>query len=215
MTATKTKKTNEAFFNDYADIKSRLAEPIPPASISSKTIQKHHIEYVNVTVMKDLLDERAGVWEALVMDTRQVGENLCCVVRVSIHAADGIFSQDGTGIEELVVSGYGDAFSNAYAQAFRRACESHGLGRELWRKKESRDATGGGSTGSRQQPTKGCTGGPKATPALLETLRRKVDAAGIDGAAFVKSAFPDCGAVEDLTTAAVSFLLVELNQGRY
>ncbi len=29
--------------------------------------------------------------------------------------------------------GYGDTASNAYAQGLRRAAESHGLGRELWR----------------------------------------------------------------------------------
>jgi hypothetical protein len=52
---------------------------------------------------------------------------------VMIHASDGAYSQDGTGVESINLRGYGDVASNAYAQAFRRACESHGLARELWR----------------------------------------------------------------------------------
>jgi hypothetical protein len=55
------------------------------------------------------------------------------IVTVLIHASDGAYSQDGTGVESINLRGYGDVASNSYAQAFRRACESHGLARELWR----------------------------------------------------------------------------------
>jgi hypothetical protein len=211
MTAkAQTKQIEDAFFNDYADIKKRLAEPLPASVISSRPAGKDgaKAEYVNVTQIKDLLDERAGIWEAIVLDTRQVGESICTVVRVTIHAKDGQYSQDGTGMEMLNGSGYGDPFSIAYAQAFRRACESHGLGRELWRKSEQHHGS--------IKPARGCTGsGPKATPALLEVLRRKVDEAGIDGVAFLGTHFPDCQRVEELTHTAVNFLLTELNKGRY
>lgn len=210
--ATATKKTQEAFFNSYADIKSRLQEPIPSDKLSVKTIQKHRIEFVNITAMKDLLDERAGIWEATVVDTKVAGDNLIVIVRIAIHAEDGVFVQDGTGLEALQVSGYGDPFSNAYAQAFRRACETHGLSRELWRKSETRSQANAGTL--TRQPPQGCSGSPKATPALLEVLRRKVDEAGIDGTAFVQANFPDCGTVGDLTHEAVNYLLVELMKGR-
>ncbi len=36
-------------------------------------------------------------------------------------------------MERVDKEGYGDPASNGYAQAVRRAAESHGLGRELWR----------------------------------------------------------------------------------
>lgn len=117
----------------FAEIKKQLSAPVPTDLISVRNQGNRDIHYVNVTDYKDLLDQRAGIWEAIVMDFKQIGESLCCVVRLTIHADDGSFTQDGTGIEPLNTSSYGDPFSNAYAQAFRRACEGFGLSRELWR----------------------------------------------------------------------------------
>lgn len=131
MTQTATAETNT-----YADIKRRLSEPVPANLISHMDRSGRDIPYLNVTDLKDLLDARAGVWESQVTEFKQIGETLCCVVRVTIHASDGMFIQDGTGVEDIIVRGYGDVFSNAYAQAIRRACEGHGLARELWRKDE-------------------------------------------------------------------------------
>jgi hypothetical protein len=122
----------------YQDIRQQLSQPVPQDRISSRpqgNSKTAVIHFVNVTDYKDLLDERAGIWEAFVQHYSQVGDNICVVVRLRIHADDGIFEQDGTGIESLFVNSYGDPFSNAYAQAFRRACEGHGLSRELWRNK--------------------------------------------------------------------------------
>lgn len=127
----------------YYMLKANLAAPIPREMVSQK--QKGYdkqnqkpifIDYVNITDLKDLLDERVGLWEAGVNSYRQVGDELCVVVRISIHAVDGIFHSDGTGSEWINHNGFGDTFSNAYAQGFRRACEGHSLGRELWRKTE-------------------------------------------------------------------------------
>lgn len=128
----------------YSKLKSNLAIPIDKHLISSKTRRSKNgyevkIDYVNVTDLKDLLDQRAGVWTATVVSTTIMGNQLGVVVRISVHGADGIYSQDGTGVEGLNHTGFGDTYSNAYAQAFRRACEGHGLGRELWRKSELSD----------------------------------------------------------------------------
>lgn len=131
----------------YYMLKANLATPIPREMISSK--QKGWdkkkdepiiIEYANVTDLKDLLDERVGLWTAIVTSFQQIGNSLCVVVRITIYATDGAFYSDGTGIENLDTSSYGDPFSNAYAQAFRRACEGHGMGREMWRKSEHVEA---------------------------------------------------------------------------
>lgn len=125
----------------YREIKLKLGELVPARLIShrkaTRAANSPEIDYININDYKDLLDFRAGVWESTIVDFKQIGESLCVNVRISIHASDGVFHQDGSGIEPLSAGGYGDAFSNSYAQAFRRACEGHGLSRELWRSDES------------------------------------------------------------------------------
>lgn len=126
----------------YKEIHRRLLQPIDKSLVSYRAATRNgpaNIAFINITDYKDLLDFRAGVWTSEITQLQQVENNLCVVVRISIHASDGVFSQDGSGIEAAPVSGYGDLFSNAYSQAFRRACEGHGLSRELWRSNESQE----------------------------------------------------------------------------
>lgn len=124
----------------YYELKANLSVPIARELISEKPSGRGRdavmIAYVNITDLKDLLDERVGVWTADIVHVIATTAELLVSVRLNIHAIDGVFSQDGSGTEWLAHKGYGDTFSNAYAQAFRRACEGHGLGRELWRKTE-------------------------------------------------------------------------------
>lgn len=124
----------------YSMIKENLAEALPISIIRQVDKGRFQADYVNITDLKDLLDIRAGVWTSEIIAAQQIGNQFAAIVRISIHAADGVFSHDGNGIEDVNLDSYGDSFSNAYAQAFRRACESHSLGRELWRKEESNQA---------------------------------------------------------------------------
>lgn len=120
-------------------IKANLDAPVPRELVRSRyggkdeNGQAFYLDYINVYDYKDLLDHRVGKWEARIVDWKQVSESITCVVRITVHGTDGSLAQDGTGMEMLVGNSYGDPFSNAYAQAFRRACEGHGLSRELWR----------------------------------------------------------------------------------
>lgn len=124
-------------FLNYEQIRFNLRIPIDNRYISTKTVKGNSIAYVNITDLKDILDRRAGIWTSEVKTAIQFGNEVLIVVKITIHAVDGQYSQEGTGVEGVDHSGYGDSASNAYAQAFRRACEGHGLGRELWRKKDS------------------------------------------------------------------------------
>ncbi len=119
----------------YGELKLRLKRPIDQKFITYKTQGGAKIAFVNITDIKDLLDERINPnhWEAIVKSTIVAGETLLMVVSLIIHAEDGVYCQDGTGIEKTTLKGYGDLGSNSYAQGLRRAAESHGLGRELWR----------------------------------------------------------------------------------
>jgi hypothetical protein len=53
-------------------------------------------------------------------------------VQITIHAAEGDFKRDGTGLERLDVGSYGDPQSNAESMAFRRAAARFGLGLHLY-----------------------------------------------------------------------------------
>ncbi len=130
----------------YDEIRANLAKPIPKELISGKkqydkkNSRSITIDYVNVTDLKDILDSRAGLWSASIKEFKSIGNELGVVISLTVYTSTGNFIQDGNGSEKLDHSGFGDSFSNAYAQAFRRACEGHGLGRHLWRKHEIRVA---------------------------------------------------------------------------
>ena len=53
-------------------------------------------------------------------------------VRITIHAREGAFYRDETGLERLDVDSYGDPQSNAESMAFRRAAARFGLGLHLY-----------------------------------------------------------------------------------
>ncbi len=59
-------------------------------------------------------------------------EYVLMTVRITIHAEEGDFVRDGTGLERLNVSSYGDPQSNAESMAFRRAAARFGLGLHLY-----------------------------------------------------------------------------------
>ena len=60
------------------------------------------------------------------------GQHVLMTVRITIHAEEGDFVRDGTGLERLDVSSYGDPQSNAESMAFRRAAARFGLGLHLY-----------------------------------------------------------------------------------
>lgn len=118
----------------YYQIQKNLEAKIPDSLI--RTADKPgHPRYINITDLKDLLDKRAGIWYAQLKSGNQVGNQYILWLTLSIVDKDGnVYSQDGCGFEEINYDSYGDTASNAYSQALKRAAESHGLARELWRK---------------------------------------------------------------------------------
>lgn len=123
------------------ELMTRLIRPIPARFITQKP-DRSKAEYVNVTTLKDFLDWACGFgrWRAEVARVDTPGSHLGMIVRLTILYAgpDGRereMWQDGTG-EEVTNDAkiYGDPWTNAYAQALRRAAESFGMGRELWRR---------------------------------------------------------------------------------
>jgi hypothetical protein len=117
---------------------ARLIRPVPSKLISQKP-DKSKADYINITTVKDLLDVACGRgnWQAEVIQALPIPPNhLGLILRLTIFTADrGPVYQDGTGHEVTdKPSIYGDPLTNAYAQALRRAAESFGMARELWRR---------------------------------------------------------------------------------
>jgi hypothetical protein len=55
-------------------------------------------------------------------------------VRVTIHASDGTYYREGTGIEDSSTDNFGDYQSNAESMALRRALAKFNLGIYIYRK---------------------------------------------------------------------------------
>lgn len=215
---------------NYLEIRDKLKVPVPQEFIEVRQQGNADIYYVNVDRYKELLDERAGVWTAEVGDYKQIGESLSCTVKLAIYAEEGIFVMDGTGIEPLNANSYGDPFSNAYAQAFRRACANHGLSRELWlnppgqnRQMSPQQASNYAQSPIQRQPVQKPQGqwGPTQRPnsglptsnndgvtaAQLTLLRRKAGDAGVDADAIAVQEFQDVSSSADLSKKAASYLI--------
>ena len=128
-----------------SEILENLKQPIPSNLISKKGTFKNkvktgEVDYVSWIDLAELLDNRCGLsgWEWSISNVQQVGQNLTLTGTLIIHGDDRTLTKMATGIEELNCSSYGDPSSNAEAMALRRCCAKFGLGREMWRKGESK-----------------------------------------------------------------------------
>ena len=128
-------------------IKTDLERPIPRRLLETKTLQGHEITFCPWYRVQKIFDHyTGGLWEYEIRERtiEQFEETdsetgvtvkkgyLMLTVRIYITAAEGRLYREGTGIERLDVSSYGDPQSNAESQAFRRACARWGLGLHLY-----------------------------------------------------------------------------------
>lgn len=138
-----------------ADMLAALRQPIPDQHILQKDTgsKGFKADYINVTVLKDLVDLRigAGNWASEIVRTDALPEVYVVIVRVTIYGSDYVCAHDGTGVDDG--HGYGDIASNAYAQALKRAFESFGIARELWRKEEDHSGLPSGQPPAKPIPT--------------------------------------------------------------
>jgi hypothetical protein len=125
----------------YDEAVARLIRPVPRSLVDQRETgggKNHKADYINITTMKDLLDAAVGLgnWrEEIISRDYLPPKHFGIFLRVSILTSDrGWVSHENTGYEATDNKGPGDPFSNAYAQAFRRCCESFGMARELWRR---------------------------------------------------------------------------------
>lgn len=129
--------TEAASRRPLADILADLAKPIPERHLRTKKQGGATLTFCPWYRTQKILDHYTrGFWEMEVTSVQTTEERLVVVVRLSIHAAEGIVAREATGTELLSVTAYGDPSSNAEAQAFKRACARFGLGLHLYEKEE-------------------------------------------------------------------------------
>lgn len=151
------------------ELLARLRAPIPPALIErtekakSKAGKPIILDTLNVWIVTDLLDYRAPGWTSDVRVIPSGTGDLEHVVTITIFGSDGSISRSGTAIGDDADTDDrkqpGDAATNGYAAAFKRAAAALGLGRALWLKDRPRGwvadqktAVVGGSTTTRAEP---------------------------------------------------------------
>ena len=124
-------KYHKEFRRPLLEILEDLRQPIPKRFIKTKTIKGKRIEYVRWTDLAKLLDYYVPGYEWKIA-TNFDGRQVCVEGKLTIHALEGSFTRSAVGDEHSEVDAYGSSFTNAEAQAFRRACGRWGLGLQLW-----------------------------------------------------------------------------------
>ncbi|GAC1456863.1 MAG: hypothetical protein NVS2B14_00120 [Chamaesiphon sp.] len=121
------------FRRPILDILADLEKPVPARFIKVKVLKGNKIPFIPWHSLVRLLDYYAPGfdWEVI---AHCDGNRVCVEGKLTIKAAEGDFSRAALGNEHSEVDSYGDPYSNAEAQAFRRACGKFKLGLHLWEK---------------------------------------------------------------------------------
>ena len=112
-----------------------LRKPIPERLLETKTIKGNKITFCPWYRVQKILNYYTGGYVTYEIKERTITQDrLMLTVRITIHATDGDYFMEGTGIEDLNIKGFGDEQSNAESMAMRRACARFGLGLDLYEK---------------------------------------------------------------------------------
>lgn len=116
-----------------AEIQRDFQKPIPLRLLETKTIDGNQLTYCPwYRVQKIVNHYTGGFWEYEVQDKTFTPKDMLITVRIYVIAAEGRFYREGTGLESLKSTGYGDYQSKAESMAFRRAAVRWGIGVDLY-----------------------------------------------------------------------------------
>ena len=127
------KPQHKGFRRPILEILSDLKKPVDRRFIKTKTIKGTRIDYIPWMTLTRLMDYHAPGWDWRIT-TSFDGQRVCVMGELTIKAAEGDFTRSATGDELSEVEHFGSSYTNAEAQAFRRACGRFGLGLALWEK---------------------------------------------------------------------------------
>lgn len=119
-----------------AQIQQELAQPYPTRE-KTKTLKGNRISYIPwyeaVSIINAVTE---GHWDCEVVHAAHspISQKFEMRVRVTIYAADGAYTREGTGSEDSATDNYGDYQSIAESMALRRAFTKFQLGIYMYRK---------------------------------------------------------------------------------
>lgn len=120
-------------YTEWSDaLAAELAKPFPSAVIKTKKKGGTSIAFVSWHHYAARLNQLVGPqgWSAAVTNHFEVGGKLALAVTVTILG----HPQTQVGTEDEDKDDYGDAATNAWAQALKRACALFGLGLSMYHK---------------------------------------------------------------------------------
>lgn len=154
-TATMNGKPDVEFFDAAGrpylqPFRKRIASQLPARHV--KVLKETGSRYLHWHTVANLLDYTTnGFWSTKIMEDAAINNEpqseYVVRLRITIHAAEGDFSHEGVGSSplnrvdrngEIKPIAYGSAYTNAYAQAFKRTAAMHGAGRYLYAKEDDR-----------------------------------------------------------------------------
>lgn len=127
------KPHHKDFRRPILEILEDLKKPVHNRFIKTKVLKGNDIAYIPWYTLTRLMDYYAPGWDWKVTVTFD-GNRVCVMGELTVKAIEGDFTRSATGNEFAEVEHFGDAYSNAEAMAFRRACARFGLGLALWEK---------------------------------------------------------------------------------
>ncbi|NJM67487.1 MAG: hypothetical protein HC851_18345 [Acaryochloris sp. RU_4_1] len=116
-----------------AEIMADLAKPVPKRLLKTKVLKGNRINFVPWYNYVKLLNHYCPGWE-IESEIGQAGGKTTVTAKLTIHAQECSVTRTGVGIENTDLDVFGDAVSNANAQALRKACALFGLTLDLWEK---------------------------------------------------------------------------------
>ena len=127
------KSTLKEYGRPLAEILNDLSKPLPDRFLSHRKQGGKTLTYVSWHHINKLMDYfTGGGWEGSVTNVHSTDKEVYVTYRVTIHAAEGVFSREATGSEALNNNSWGEAIAKAESQAFRRACARFGLALYLY-----------------------------------------------------------------------------------
>ena len=123
------RETDEPYARPLARILDDLRRPLPESMLQVRQVGGRRMRYLSTRDTIAVLDQVAPGWEGTITNLYTVRDRVVVVYRLTIHAAEGRFSREGTGSESLDASSQtADATLLAEGAALRNAASMFGLG---------------------------------------------------------------------------------------
>lgn len=119
-------------FRPIGEIICDLKKPVARRHLRERTQGGKLIFYLSWSTACKYMDLYANGWFSEIRKTEVIGGKLVMTVRVSIPAKEGLIWREDCGSEDEDKDNYGDAATNAAAQAMKRAFAKFGLGQYLY-----------------------------------------------------------------------------------